>query len=258
MGTDYVVLDILQEDCLGQGCGHIDLRKPTTIEKAKFCACLLEGQGVTQGEEYMEGTDRSMDMRRRMRQRRLEQSGEKAQEESLRAQEHLRASNIWQKAQSVALYAATRGETDTSLLLAHALLAEKKVFFPRMRKNEKGIMDFVRITSPDELREGAFGILEPAPELSGLGAEDASFDLCVVPGLVFSLAGNRMGYGGGYYDRFFTAARILTRIGLCYSFQIVTPWTAEPWDIPMTHICSEKGLVAADKTQGNPDKSIQE
>ena len=168
------------------------------------------------------------------------------------------ASDLWQKAQSVALYAATRGEADTSLLLAHALLAEKKVFFPRMRKGEKGMMDFVRITSPDELREGAFGILEPMPELSGIRAEDASFDLCVVPGLVFSLAGNRMGYGGGYYDRFFTAARILTRIGLCYSFQIVTPWTAEPWDIPMTHICSEKGLVAADKTQGNPDKSIQE
>lgn len=174
------------------------------------------------------------------------------------AQEYLLASNLWQEAQSVALYAATRGETDTSLLLAHALLAEKKVFFPRMRKNEKGIMDFVQIASPDELREGAFGILEPMPELPGIRAEDANFDLCVVPGLVFSFAGNRMGYGGGYYDRFFTAARILTRIGLCYSFQIVTPWTAEPWDIPMTHICSEKGLVAADKTQGNPDKSIQE
>ena len=208
----------------------------------------------------MEGTDRAMDMRRRMRQRRLGQSGEKAQEDSLRAQEHLLASDLWQKAQSVALYAATRGETDTSLLLAHALLAEKKVFFPKMRKNEKGIMDFVQIASPDELREGAFGILEPLPELSGsgVGAEDASFDLCVVPGLVFSLAGNRMGYGGGYYDRFFTAARILTRIGLCYSFQIVTPWAAESWDIPMTHICSEKGLVVADKAQNNLDKSIQE
>lgn len=206
----------------------------------------------------MEGTGRTMDMRKRMRQRRLEQPIERAQEDSLLAQEHLLASALWQEAQSVALYAATRGETDTSLLLAHALLAEKRVFFPRMRKGERGMMDFVRIMSPDELVEGAFGILEPMSELSGVGAEDASFDLCVVPGLVFSFAGNRMGYGGGYYDRFFTAARILTRIGLCYSFQIVTPWTAEPWDIPMTHICSEKGLVAADKTQGNPDKSIQE
>lgn len=120
------------------------------------------------------------------------------------------------------------------------------------------MMDFVRITSPDELREGAFGILEPMPELSGIRAEDASFDLCVVPGLVFSLAGNRMGYGGGYYDRFFTAAGITTRIGLCYSFQIVAPWAAESWDIPMTHICSEKGLVVADKAQNNLDKSIQE
>lgn len=206
----------------------------------------------------MEGTGRTMDMRKRMRQRRLEQSGEKAQEDSLRAQEHLLASDLWQKAQSVALYAATRGETDTSLLLAHALLAEKRVFFPRMRKGERGMMDFVRIMSPDELVEGAFGILEPMSELSGVGAEDASFDLCVVPGLVFSFAGNRMGYGGGYYDRFFTAAGITTRIGLCYSFQIVAPWAAESWDIPMTHICSEKGLVVADKAQNNPDKSIQE
>lgn len=209
-------------------------------------AC-LKGRVSHKG-ECMEGTDRATAMRKNMRQRRLEQSKERAQEDSLRAQEHLLASDLWQEAQSVALYAATRGETDTSLLLAHALLAEKRVFFPRMRKGERGMMDFVRIMSQDELVEGAFGILEPMSELSGVGAEDASFDLCVVPGLVFSLAGNRMGYGGGYYDRFFTAARILTRIGLCYSFQIVTPWAAEPWDIPMTHICSEKGLVAADKT----------
>ena len=181
MGTDYVVLDILQEDCSGQECGHIDLRKPTTIEKAKFCACLLEGQGVTQGEEYMEGTDRAMDMRKRMRQRRLEQSKERAQEDSLRAQEHLLASDLWQKAQSVALYAATRGEADTSLLLAHALLAEKKIFFPRMRKNEKGIMDFVQIalrTSFEKVPSAYWNPCRNSPEYV-LRMRTLTFALCL-------------------------------------------------------------------------------
>ena len=193
-------------------------------------------------------------LRQIMRKKRLEQPGEQASNLSLKAQGYLLASSLWQEAQSVALYAAAKGETDTSLLFARALWAGKKVFFPRMRQGEKGIMDFVRVDSPDDLVPGQFGILEPRRELSGVSAAGLCLDLCVVPGLVFSLKGDRVGYGGGYYDRFFTAADILTRIGLCYSFQIVAPWAGEPWDVPMTHICSEQGLVATDRTQRSTGK----
>lgn len=184
------------------------------------------------------------DLRKAMRTLRSEQPAALARERSLQAQQHLCVSALWRRAHSVALYAAAKGETDTRLLFAQALAQGKAVFFPRMRTGCRGIMEFVQVHSEEEFVPGQFGIMEPAPGLPGIASQDTHLDLAVVPGLVFSCAGNRAGYGGGYYDRFFTASRILARIGLCFSFQIVSPWQGEIWDVPMTHICSEKGLVA--------------
>ena len=180
-----------------------------------------------------------------MKTRRTALSLQEAEDASRKAQEALLASDLWHNATRIALYAAARGETDTSLLLAQALVQHKAVFFPRVRSGARGLMDFVQIAAPQDLTEGAFGIKAPRLDLPGLSAGHFACDLAVIPGLAFSSRGQRLGFGGGFYDRFFTDSPVHIRVGFCYSFQIVTALQTDPWDVTMTHLCSDSGLVAA-------------
>lgn len=184
-------------------------------------------------------------LRARVRALRTEQSPEQALEKSVQAQRVLMASPLWTEARSVAVYAATRGECSTELLARTARAEGKTLWFPRVRRGEKGVMDFVEIRDRRELVPGRFGIFEPDSALPGVRASDFACDLAVIPGLVFALSGARLGFGGGYYDRYFGTARVLARVGLCFSFQLVPSLDTEPWDVAMTHLCSEEGLVAA-------------
>ena len=181
-----------------------------------------------------------------MKKRRTALSPLEAEEASQKAQEALLESDLWNKASRIALYAAAKGETGTSLLLAEALAQHKAVFFPRVRSGAQGLMDFVQINCPQDLVEGAFGIRAPRAELPGLSAGHFVCELAVIPGLAFSSRGQRLGFGGGFYDRFFTESPVQIRIGFCYSFQVVTALQTDPWDVTMTHLCSDKGFAAVD------------
>ena len=188
-------------------------------------------------------------LRVHMRSLRTAQDLKTARQASLAAQKHLLASPLWQEAQSVALYQATQGEMETDLLFAAALRDGRKVCFPRVRRKEPGMMDFVPVKAKEDLVPGSFGILEPAEDLVGLSCEDYICDVAVIPGVAFSAAGLRLGFGGGFYDRYFAKARAGARVGFCFSFQLAQDSAMElvrdPWDVSMTHICTENGLLAA-------------
>ncbi len=177
-----------------------------------------------------------------MKERRLAQDREQADICSRRAQETILASPLWRGARAVALYAAAKGETDTRLLFEQALLDGKTAYFPRVRKNEPGVMDFVAVRGKEDFARGKFGLFEPGEELEGVPRERFCADLAVIPGLAFTLEGDRVGFGGGYYDRFFTDTGIRTRIALCFAFQLVASLPRHPWDVPVTHVCTEEGL----------------
>ena len=68
--------------------------------------------------------------------------------------------------------------------------------------------------------------------------------LCIVPGLCFDKNGSRIGYGGGYYDRFLSDADIF-KIGLCYDFQIVRETEHGAFDVPMDTVISERRTIAS-------------
>ncbi len=188
--------------------------------------------------------EKKKELRQRMRRLRMQQDAPKAEASSLAAQKALLASPLWHKAGSVFLYQATQGEIATDLLFADALASEKHVFFPRVRKNERGMMDFVEVYGQNDLVPGAYGIMEPHPSLARIAPEDYICDVAVIPGVAFSPQGARLGFGGGFYDRYFARPRAKALVGFCYSFQMAEDLAIAPWDVSMTHICTECGLKA--------------
>ena len=199
-------------------------------------------------------------VRQTMRRLRAEQPADIAQARSLTAQHRLMESPLWKSARSVALYVGVRGELGTRSLLEAAWQAGMIVWLPRVRRAEQGHMDFVACTGMDQLRPGPLGLLEPNDSLPGLGPEAAGGmggasssastsapglapDLALLPGVAFDLAGGRLGYGGGYYDRFLEKGFACPRVGLCFEFQLVESLPLAPWDQRVNYICTEERML---------------
>ncbi len=130
------------------------------------------------------------------------------------------SSSFYRAAPTLVLYAATDNEVRTDLLIKHALASDRRLFLPRIRQNSREL-SFVRLRDCAELAPGSFGILEPTgTEL--LPPADFGQALFVVPGVAFSPTGQRLGRGGGYYDRTLAAVgRQTLTAGLAYSFQML-------------------------------------
>lgn len=102
----------------------------------------------------------------------------------------------WQNAKVVALTMAQDEELPTELLIQTALLQGKKVLLPKVRPNHK--MDFIQVDEKTDYARHKFGMLEPIGE-PFVNLDEIDFVL--VPGLAFAEDGQRLGFGGGYYDR---------------------------------------------------------
>ena len=100
------------------------------------------------------------------------------------------------------------------------------VLLPKVLDDDN--MELRRYTSSDDLREGAFHIMEPA----GTPFTDYSqIDVALVPGIAFDAAGHRLGRGRGYYDRFLSTHLSLLLIGVCFPFQRVAEVPTDPHDV---------------------------
>jgi 5-formyltetrahydrofolate cyclo-ligase len=141
---------------------------------------------------------------------------------------------------SVALYSPVRNEVDTGAILAHALDNDKKVFYPRTSNTDGP--GFYRVFSPTELTRGRFGIPEPL-ELHPLSAADKDGLVVFVPGVVFDLCGNRLGRGGGWYDRILAQLNRGVFVGLAYDFQVVQKLAAEEWDRKVHFVITENRVI---------------
>ena len=102
-----------------------------------------------------------------------------------------------QEAKVIATYLSFPHEFQTQELIEQALKDGKKVLIPKTYP--KGCMDFV-VYEPQQLVKTSFGLLEPQGDLEVVDA--SQIDLIHVPGLAFTTEGYRIGYGGGYYDRY--------------------------------------------------------
>ncbi len=177
---------------------------------------------------------------------------------------HILALPAWQNARRILLYMPIAQELDTTALVAHALQSGKDVFLPRCNPKQKGIMDVAQCRSLDELVVGAYGILEPdpvrcpkldlalhgTPNMASNVSPDTAPHMAIVPAVAFDVHGNRLGYGGGYYDRFLAheAMAHTFLLGLAHHMQVLDELPREPWDCTMHAVCTERGVMRTSPT----------
>ena len=133
-------------------------------------------------------------------------------------------------------YVSTSGELSSRKINEMLLKKGHTLALPRIDIEHKGLMDFYRFNSNDKLVENRFHILEPADnEKNFLGFEE--LEVLIVPLVAFDKHGNRLGMGGGYYDRALKklSAECLT-IGVAYDFQCIDEDPVEHWDMPLDEI----------------------
>lgn len=143
-------------------------------------------------------------------------------------------SELYMKARSIFIYLSFGSEIETNKIINKALKDEKEVYIPKIYKEDRS-MKAIRLNSFNDLKENSMGILEPINE--GNYIEKEEIDLIVVPGVVFDFKGNRIGYGGGYYDRYLEDIKeISNKLVLAYDSQIVDFIQPEPHDISFDYI----------------------
>ncbi len=146
------------------------------------------------------------------------------------------------KAKSVFIYVSFRSEVDTFSIIEHSLITGKKVIVPKVEKKERKLYLY-EIESTKDLNSGYMGIYEPAPDESKrAGINDV--DLIIVPGVSFDIYGNRIGYGGGYYDIILSDKKTNSPvIALSYEEQIVQEIPSEPHDIKVDIIITDQRII---------------
>ena len=150
---------------------------------------------------------------------------------------HLLAMPEYQEADTVFCFVGTAREIDTRPVLADTLAAGKRLCVPLC--TGKGLMELRQIQGLDELSPGAYGILEPAMDSPTVSLDDVDF--AVLPCLTCSHQGQRLGQGGGYYDRFLSSYRGGT-ILLCREKLIREEIPLEPHDYPVPWVLTETCL----------------
>lgn len=122
-----------------------------------------------------------------------------------------------------------------------ALKQQRHCYLPVVNPHTRS-MTFKRYRFGEHLRPNRFGILEPGSKAPALAIE--ALDVVLMPLVGYDLQGNRLGMGGGFYDRAFARLRRRRplRIGLAHSLQQVARLERAPWDIPLHGVCTEGGL----------------
>ena len=143
---------------------------------------------------------------------------------------------VFQAARTIMFYVSFKGEVDTFPMMEKAFELKKRVVVPVAQKETRQLTPVV-IGTVKELNPGAYGIPEPRVDASRVILPQ-DLDLVIVPGVAFDRAGNRLGRGAGYYDRFLSALPSTTAtVGLGYDFQVVPSLPGlEPHDRRVMHI----------------------
>jgi len=143
----------------------------------------------------------------------------------------------FQKAQTVMLFLNFRDEVETTALAEATIAGKKRLVLPRCAP--QGILiPFEVCDLTADIEAGAWEIREP--KLTNGKVAPSEIDIIIVPGAGFDLYGNRLGYGGGFYDRFFMLLNPLTpRVALGFECQVIEQVPVDKHDFKMTMLITE-------------------
>lgn len=186
------------------------------------------------------------DIRRQVRRRRRALSPAERERAAARVTAVLGGLGIFMAARRVAIYRASDGELDLWPAALHH--AGKEYFLPVVPPPGRRRMRFAPVHAESSFISNRYGILEPdVPAASMVSALE--LDLVLAPLVAFDRRGGRLGMGGGYYDATFAFLASRTRwlrprmAGVAYAFQEVPHIERDPWDIPLSTVVTDQGVI---------------
>jgi len=157
------------------------------------------------------------------------------QREELYLYQKLFATPEWQRAQTVAVTLSQSEEIDTKPIITEALHANKKVYIPKTLPKRQ--MIFVELTDQLQITTSNFGVLEPVANYQAIAKEQ--LDLIIVPGLAYTKAGDRLSFGGGFFDRYLADYQGNTiALATTSRYYPKAVWEIEPTDIRVKKVIS--------------------
>lgn len=142
----------------------------------------------------------------------------------------------YKNAEMILCYVDAKNEVMTSGIIEDAWRKGKKVAVPKVHGE---VMKFYLIESYEQLESGCFGILEPKAECIEV-TKVSEKSIVIMPGVAFDSQGNRIGYGKGYYDKYFSKYPKVYKIAIAFSLQIVPEIPADRFDIKADCVITEK------------------
>ena len=140
-------------------------------------------------------------------------------------------------ARTIFIYISYASEVHTHALIKALLAAGKTLAVPKIVKSDD--MQAETFSSWEDLVPGELGILTPTDSTPCNGP----FDVAITPGLGFTLSGQRMGFGRGYYDKWFAQNKVRHKIALAFEVQLINEMPVEDTDVPMEKIVTEKRVI---------------
>jgi len=164
---------------------------------------------------------------------------------------HLESLDEIRNAGTVLLFASFRSEVDMTGMISSSLASLKRVMLPKVDPGTMTLQLF-EITSPDELSPGYMGISEPSGTADRKPCDVNDIDAVIIPGACFDEKGNRVGYGGGYYDRLLSGLqKTVPIIAPAYEEQIVDAVPAEAHDIRVGIIVTDRRVIRCGPETGH-------
>lgn len=191
----------------------------------------------------MEIEKQKSSLRKRILALRRAQSSRDIEKKSDNIKGELFTFSAFDEAETILFYLAVKDEVQTEKMIEESLQKDKRVVVPFIDWQRKEIL-------PSEIKDLAkdikIGILKiPQPKKNFYSPfSPASIDLVIIPGVVFDRKGNRLGFGGGFYDRFLGKLSDITKlVGLAFELQLVDNVPSQSHDVAVDYLITEEGII---------------